>query len=121
MSYHCLIIPICYLMRISNSRMYQKSYRVWFYILTNELNWAKKRRKKLIDKSHLHIDSQDNCGDSHDNNGDEEYLKSIDKDIRLRQQKQREIEQQNISPEEIMEEEEKDNHSPPRKDEQTSD
>ena len=57
-------------------------------------------KKRLIDKSHLHIDSQDN-------NGNEEYLKSINKDTKLQQQKQREIEQQNISPEEIMEEEEK--------------
>ena len=64
-------------------------------------------KKRLIDKSHLHIDSQDNCGGSHDNNGNEEYLKSIDKDTKLQQQKQREIEQQNISPEEIMEEEER--------------
>ena len=57
-------------------------------------------KTKLKDKSHLPIDSQDN-------NGDEEYLKSIDKDTKLQQQKQREIEQQNISPEEIMEEEER--------------
>jgi hypothetical protein len=71
-------------------------------------------KTKLKDKSHLHIDSQDNSGDSQDNsgdsqdnNGDEEYLKSIDKDTKLQQQKQREIEQQNISPEEIMEEEER--------------
>ena len=71
-------------------------------------------KTKLKDKSHLHIDSQDNCGDSQDNcgdsqdnDGDEEYLKSIDKDTKLQQQKQREIEQQNISPEEIMEEEER--------------
>ena len=64
-------------------------------------------KTKLKDKSHLDIDSQDNCGDSQDNDGDEEYLKSIDKDTKLQQQKQREIEQQNISPEEIMEEEER--------------
>ena len=71
-------------------------------------------KTKLKDKSHLHIDSQDNSGDSQDNSGDsqdkygdEEYLKSIDKDTKLQQQKQREIEQQNISPEEIMEEEER--------------
>ena len=64
-------------------------------------------KTKLNDKSHLHIDPQDNNGDSQDNNGDEEYLKSIDKDTKLQQQKQREIEQQNISPEEIMEEEER--------------
>jgi hypothetical protein len=78
-------------------------------------------KTKLKDKSHLHIDSQDNSGDSQDNsgdsqdnsgdsqdnNGDEGYLKSIDKDTKLQQQKQREIEQQNISPEEIMEEEER--------------
>jgi hypothetical protein len=57
-------------------------------------------KTKLKDKSHLHIDSQDNVGD-------EEYPKSIDKDTKLQQQKQREIEQQNISPEEIMEEEER--------------
>jgi hypothetical protein len=38
--------------------------------------------------------------------GDED-LKSIDKNSKLQQQKQREIEQQNISPEEIIEEEEK--------------
>jgi hypothetical protein len=57
-------------------------------------------KTKLKDKSHPLIDSQDN-------NGDEEYLKSIDKDTKLQQQKQREIEQQNISPEEIMEEEER--------------
>ena len=64
-------------------------------------------KTKLKDKSHLLIDSQDNSGDSQHNNGDEEYLKSIDKDTKLQQQKQREIEQQNISPEEIMEEEER--------------
>jgi hypothetical protein len=64
-------------------------------------------KTKLKDKSHLPIDSQDNSGDSQDNNGDKEYLKSIDKDTKLQQQKQREIEQQNISPEEIMEEEER--------------
>ena len=71
-------------------------------------------KTKLKDKSHLHIDSQDNSGDSQDSSGDsqdkygdEEYLKSIDKDTKLQQQKQREIEQQNISPEEIMEEEER--------------
>ena len=64
-------------------------------------------KTKLNDKSHLHIDPQDNNGDSQDNNRDEEYLKSIDKDTKLQQQKQREIEQQNISPEEIMEEEER--------------
>ena len=64
-------------------------------------------KTKLNNKSHLHIDPQDNNGDSQDNNGDEEYLKSIDKDTKLQQQKQREIEQQNISPEEIMEEEER--------------
>ena len=64
-------------------------------------------KTKLKDKSHPLIHSQDNSGDSQDNNGDEEYLKSIDKDTKLQQQKQREIEQQNISPEEIMEEEER--------------
>ena len=64
-------------------------------------------KTKLKDKSHLLIDLQDNSGDSQHNNGDEEYLKSIDKDTKLQQQKQREIEQQNISPEEIMEEEER--------------
>jgi hypothetical protein len=57
-------------------------------------------KTKLKDKSHLHIDSQDNVGD-------EEYHKLIDKDTKLQQQKQREIEQQNISPEEILEEEER--------------
>jgi hypothetical protein len=57
-------------------------------------------KTKLKDKSHPLIDSQDN-------KGDEEYLKSTDKDTKLQQQKQREIEQQNISPEEIMEEEER--------------
>lgn len=57
-------------------------------------------KTKLKDKSYVHIDSQDN-------KREEEYLKSIDKDTKLQQQKQREIEQQNISPEEIMEEEEK--------------
>lgn len=66
-----------------------------------------KEKKKLVDKSHLHIGSQDNCEDPQDNNGDEEYFKSIDKDSKLQKQKQREIEQQNISPEEIMEEEER--------------
>jgi hypothetical protein len=64
-------------------------------------------KTRLKDKSHLNIDSQDNSGDSQDNVGDEEYPKSIDKDTKLQQQKQREIEQQNISPEEIMEEEER--------------
>jgi hypothetical protein len=68
---------------------------------------SEEEKTKLKDKSHLPIDSQDNSGDSQDNNGDEEYLKSIDKDTKLQQQKQREIEQQNISPEEIMEEEER--------------
>lgn len=64
-------------------------------------------KTKLKVKSHPLIDSQDNSGDSQDNKVDEDYLKSIDKDTKLQQQKQREIEQQNISPEEIMEEEER--------------
>jgi hypothetical protein len=46
--------------------------------------------------------------DSAGNSLGDEDLKSIDKNSKLQQQKQREIEQQqNISPEEIIEEEEK--------------
>ncbi len=53
-------------------------------------------KKKFRPKSHMHEDptsSQD--------------LESMDKNSRLQQQKQREIDQQNISPDEIIEEEEK--------------
>jgi len=46
-------------------------------------------------------------GDPVGNSLGDEDLKSIDKNSKLQQQKQREIEQQNISPEEIIEEEEK--------------
>ena len=56
-------------------------------------------KKKFKSRSHIQRDSAGNSlGDD---------LKSIDKNSKLQQQKQREIEQQNISPEEIIEEEEK--------------
>jgi hypothetical protein len=57
-------------------------------------------KKKFKSRSHTQSDSAGNSL------GDED-LKSIDKNSKLQQQKQREIEQQNISPEEIIEEEEK--------------
>jgi hypothetical protein len=46
-------------------------------------------------------------GDSNGNLSGNEDLESIDKNSRMQKQKQREIEQQNISPEEIINEEEK--------------
>jgi hypothetical protein len=46
-------------------------------------------------------------GDPAGNSLGDEDLRSIDKNSKLQQQKQREIEQQNISPEEIIEEEQK--------------
>ncbi|HKI08068.1 MAG TPA: hypothetical protein VKA09_06705 [Nitrososphaeraceae archaeon] len=56
-------------------------------------------KKKFKSRSHMQRHSAGNSlGDD---------LKSIDKNSKLQQQKQREIEQQNISPEEIIEEEEK--------------
>jgi hypothetical protein len=57
-------------------------------------------KKKLKSRSHIQ-------GGSAGNSLGDEDLKSIDKYSKLQQQKQREIEQQNISPEEIIEEEEK--------------
>jgi hypothetical protein len=56
------------------------------------------KKNKFKNKSSTEASRQDK---------EKEFLKSIDKDSKLQQQKQREIEQQNISPEEIMEEEEK--------------
>jgi hypothetical protein len=57
-------------------------------------------KKKFKPKSHMHEDPTSNQLGSQD-------LESMDKNSRLQQQKQREIEQQNISPDEIIEEEEK--------------
>jgi hypothetical protein len=57
-------------------------------------------KKKFGSKSHMHRESAGNSL------GDKD-LKSTERNSKLEQQKQREIEQQNISPEEIMEEEEK--------------
>jgi hypothetical protein len=57
-------------------------------------------KKKFKPKSHRHEDSTNKPLGSQD-------LESMDKNSRLQQQKQREIDQQNISPEEIIEEEEK--------------
>jgi hypothetical protein len=57
-------------------------------------------KKKFKSRSYIQ-------GDSACNSLGDKDLKSIDKNSKLQQQKQREIEQQNISPEEIIEEEEK--------------
>jgi hypothetical protein len=57
-------------------------------------------KKKFKPMSHGHEDSTGTPLGSQD-------LESKDKNSRLQQQKQREIDQQNISPEEIIEEEEK--------------
>jgi hypothetical protein len=87
---------------ISNSKIYQKSYREWFRILYAQINLSKdqEEKKKFKPKSHGREDSTGNPLGSQD-------LESTDKNSRLQQQKQREIDQQNISPEEIIEEEEK--------------
>lgn len=87
---------------ISNSKIYQKSYREWFRILYAQINLSKdqEEKKKFKPKTHGGEDSAGNPLGSQD-------LESKDKNSRLQQQKQREIDQQNISPEEIIEEEEK--------------
>src|ERR671915_19543 len=87
---------------ISNSKIYQNSYREWFRILYSQINLSKdqQEKKKFKPKSHGRKDSTGNPLGSQD-------LESKDKNSRLQQQKQREIDQQNISPEEIIEEEEK--------------
>lgn len=86
---------------ISNSKIYQKSYREWLRIQAQiNLNKDQEEKKKFKPKSHGREDSTGNPLGSQD-------LESKDKNSRLQQQKQREIDQQNISPEEIIEEEEK--------------
>jgi hypothetical protein len=57
-------------------------------------------KKNLKPKPHAHGDSTGNLSGNED-------LESMDKNSRMQKQKQREIEQQNISPEEIINEEEK--------------
>lgn len=71
-----------------------------YLIPTGQLSEDQVEKKKFKSRSHIKRDSAGNSL------GDED-LKSIDKNSKLQQQKQREIEQQNISPEEIIEEEEK--------------
>jgi hypothetical protein len=57
-------------------------------------------KKGIKPEPHVHRESKGDLSGS-------ENLESMDKNGRLQQQKQREIEQQNISPEEIINEEEK--------------
>ena len=57
-------------------------------------------KKKVKSEPHVHRESKGELSGN-------ENLESMDKNGRLQQQKQREIEQQNISPEEIINEEEK--------------
>lgn len=64
------------------------------------MNKDQEEKKKFEPKSHGREDSTGNLLGGQD-------LESKDKNSRLQQQKQREIDQQNISPEEIIEEEEK--------------
>lgn len=64
------------------------------------LSKDKVEKEKFKPKSHRHEDSTGNRLGSDD-------FQSMDRNSRLQQQKQREIDQQNISPEEIIEEEEK--------------
>lgn len=85
---------------ISNSKIYQKSYSAWFLVLYAQINLSKDQEEKKKPKSHEREDLTANPLGSQD-------LESKDKNSRLQQQKQREIDQQNISPEEIIEEEEK--------------
>ena len=87
---------------ISNSKIYQKSYSAWFRILYAQINLSKdqEEKKKFKPTSHRREDSTGDPLSDQD-------LESKDKNSRLQQQKQREIDQQNISPEEIIEEEEK--------------
>lgn len=93
-----LVSPVA----ISNSKIYQKSYSAWFLIFYAQINLSKdqEEKKKFKPKSHEREDLTANPLGSQD-------LESKDKNSRLQQQKQREIDQQNISPEEIIEEEEK--------------
>lgn len=93
-----LVSPVA----ISNSKIYQKSYSEWFLILYAQINLSKdqEEKKKFKPKSNEREDPTANPLGSQD-------LESKDKNSRLQQQKQREIDQQNISPEEIIEEEEK--------------